>query len=97
MNSSVMYSYARHDDDDFYFILFYKEKSKIKLAEGINICIKSKRRLRRIKTVKGLILACGGNYRNFQVRTLNEKIRQDKFYNKFNMKKQEKKERQIKG
>ena len=30
----------------------------------------------RIKTVKALILTCGGNYRKFQVRTLNEKTRQ---------------------
>ena len=33
----------------------------------------------RIKTVKGLILTCGGNYCKFQVRTLNEKTRQDKY------------------
>ena len=39
-----------------------------------------------INTVKGLTLTCGGNYRNFQVRTLNEKTRQDNiFNNKFNM------------
>ena len=33
----------------------------------------------RNKTVKGLILTCGGNYRKFQVRTPNEKTRQDKY------------------
>ena len=32
-----------------------------------------------IKTVKGLILTCGGNYCKFQVRILNEKTRQDKY------------------
>ena len=32
-----------------------------------------------IKTVKGLILTCGLNDRKFQVRTLNEKTRQDKY------------------
>ena len=30
----------------------------------------------RIITVKGFILTCGGNYRKFQVQTLNEKTRQ---------------------
>ena len=32
----------------------------------------------RIKTVNGLTLACRGNYRNFQVQTLNENTKQDK-------------------
>ena len=48
--------------------------------EYICICFQKHNNINmRIKTVKGLILTCGGNYRKLQVRTLNEKTTQDKY------------------
>ena len=49
------------------------------LLEQVSEHYKQNLQYMRIETVKALILTCGGNYRKFQVRTLNEKTSQDKY------------------